>query len=133
MSVLAFLKRTAGLLLSNFKAITGTDVYDEIGFHTLVKVTGYKDAFFRNIGKACIALTILDVKKMKALIDELPKNGKFDNKKQRALKANAFDVLVNNFEEFKKKKKYVFQILSCYILPSIFKDLEAKSQNDFAI
>ena len=137
MSILAFLKRTAGLLLSNFKAITASsdysDPYDEIGAQTLVEVTGYKPAFFRNIGKVCIALTILDLKKMAALIDELSKNGKFDNKKQRALKANAFDVLVNDFEEFKKKKNYVFQILSCYIFPSIFKDVEVKSRGDSII
>ena len=58
------------------------------------------------------------------------KNQKLEskNKKQRALKVNVFDALVDNFEEFKKKKQYVLNILSCYILPSMFKDVQAKTR-----
>jgi len=132
--VFLMLQRCGGLLLSNFKALTERDdyarPYDELGPDKLVQLTGYKPSFFENVGKASIGLTLFEDKSMKKLIDELPE-GKFGNKQQRALKANAVDLLVDKLALFKKSK--IYPIISKHLFPSIMKVIEENHSTKFDI
>ena len=110
--------------MGNFFAVTsnGENPYDELGPEDLSELTGYRLSLFNEVGKPCIALTLLDEPKMKEFIGNVP--GKLKNKEQRALRKNALDLLLENWDDYSKQP--VFPILRKYIFPSVFKSVYSK-------
>ena len=109
-------------MLSNFRAETmnGEGTYDELGTPDLVAMTGYKPAFFDNVGKCSVALALLNGPRMKRMIDDLP-SGKFGLKEQRALRKSARQSLSDNHDTYKKLP--IFSILNDHIFRGSFSEI----------
>lgn len=122
--LLPMLQRAGTRILSNFKAITanGDAPYDELSAEDLAQLTGYKKAFFQEIGRPCIAVALFDAwlgtKVMASLIKEIPKDVKFKNTQQRALKQAARKALKENEAKFRKCPFY--SDISQWVFPSAF-------------
>ena len=120
------LERAASRVVSHYLATTnnGNAPYDELTATEYASLTGYARVFFLEVGRPCLALTLLDNPKMKELIGELPNGKAFPQKQQRALKKNAWDTLQDNDEQYSTISLY--PLLKEWIFPSAWKSFVHK-------
>ena len=127
MRVLRQLQRSGSRILSNFHATTkdGEAPYDELGPADLARMTLHTPSFYENLGKASLALSMLDSPKMESLIRNLPE-GVLTQARQRALRKSAVQVIADKYETYKKNS--IFRVLHKQMFPGLFQEIRRVHQ-----